>query len=91
MLGIKALSRLANRILPGGASSRMPALSVPMAAPAARPCMIRATYSQATPCAAAKTIMAAVSSPSAPMSTGRRPTKSDNPPTVSNEASSATA
>ena len=41
-LGMSALSRPASRSRPGGASETMPALSVPMDAPAARPCMIRA-------------------------------------------------
>ena len=63
----------------------------PTAAPVARPCSTRAASSTSTPPANANSSITIAWAPSAPISTGRRPTWSDSEPATSSEARTATA
>ena len=76
--------------VPGtGAESMTSRRRVPVAAPTARPCTIRAATSPPGPSATVNRNVPSASRTSAVEATGRRPTRSESEPTVSNETSSA--
>jgi len=69
-----------------GCRSSSAAAAAPSARPVASPWIARATNSQASDWAAANRTVAAISVPSEPSKTGRRPTMSDTRPASKSEA-----